>query len=142
MLNPQDDFWGPPLLDWLRTYTPTYRLTYAPTITQRGEITSTEHWGDPQAFIMISWRSDPEKGTPPSPFWDDLNRNYVQTAKFECSPCFPDDPYAWAIDYPTLAQVSLRSGRTVAGPTVWIYARKLPSGKGQANTPDSLAMRN
>jgi hypothetical protein len=73
---------------------------------------------------MLSWRSDPEKKTPSSPFWDDLKRSYELAAKFECSPCFPEDPYAWAVDYPTLARVDLFSRHTVAGPVVWIYARR------------------
>jgi hypothetical protein len=123
-LRPPDQFWSDPLLAWLRTYTPTYTLTFAPTLTRGGKTTSTEQWGNPDAFIMLSWRSDPEKKTPSSPFWDDLKRSYELAAKFECSPCFPEDPYAWAVDYPTLARVDLFSRHTVAGPVVWIYARR------------------
>ena len=123
-LKPPSDFWTQPLLRWLDTYTPTYRLTFAPTLTRRAEITSTAQWGDPDAFVMIGWRSDPEHDRPPSPFWDDLHRKYTLAARFDCSPCMPDDPYAWAVDYETLSEVNLFSRTTAGGPTVWVYRRK------------------
>jgi hypothetical protein len=124
MLNPKDDFWEAPLLSWLETYTPTYKLTFAPTITMRGEVTTTQKWGNPEAFIMISWRSDPEAGTPPTPFWEELRRDYQMAARFDCVPCFPEDPYAWALDYRELAKVDPLWGQTVAGPRVWVYTRR------------------
>lgn len=123
-LKPNDAFWRVPLLQWLSTYSPTYRMTFAPTLTRYPEKSSTAQWGSPDAFVLLSWRSDPEKGTPPSPIWDDLRRHYVLAARFDCSPCTPNDPYAWAIDYPSLERVSLRSGRNIAGPRIWVYTRK------------------
>jgi hypothetical protein len=123
-LKPHDEYWSVPLLTWLAAYTPTYKMTFAPTLTRYPEKTTTEAWGSPDAFVIISWRSDPEKGTPPSPLWADLRRKYTQVARFDCSPCFPNDPYAFAIDYDSLAQVSLRSGTNVGGPRIWVYARK------------------
>ena len=54
----------------------------------------------------------------------DLKKNYNLAARFDCSPCFPDDPYAWAIDYPSLSSVDPLSHALVGGPTVWVYERK------------------
>ncbi|MFL5732572.1 MAG: ArnT family glycosyltransferase, partial [Chloroflexia bacterium] len=129
-LKPDDEHWRVPLLQWLDTYTPTYRITFAPTLTRNptitSTVTSTAQWGNPAYFVILSWRSDPEKGTPPSPLWDDLRRNYNLSARFDCAPCFPNDPYAWAVDYRSLGFVSLRSGRNVAGPRIWVYERKSP----------------
>jgi hypothetical protein len=119
-----------PLLAWLETYTPTYKLTFAPTLTRYKERMTTADWGYPDAFVMLSWRSDPERGIPPWPIWEDLRKNYSLAARFDCSPCFPSDPYAWAIDYASLAQVRLFSGGNVAGPRIWVYTRK-PSAGGQ-----------
>lgn len=123
-LKPPVEFWSKPLLSWLETYTPTYRLMFAPTLTRRGEITSTAQWGEPNAFVMISWRSDPEKELPASPFWDDLKSKYKLAARFDCSPCLPNDPYAWAVDYDKLAEVQPLSGSNRAGPRVWIYTKQ------------------
>lgn len=126
-LKPDDEFWRVPLLAWLETYTPTYRVTFAPTLTRnvgRVEVSSTEEWGNPDAFVALSWRSDPEQGTPPSPLWDDLSAEYRLAARFDCAPCLQYDPYAWAIDYQALAQADPLRGGTVAGPRVWVYTRR------------------
>ena len=123
-LKPPEAFWREPLLSWLDTYTPTYSLQFAPSITRRAEITSTAQWGNPDAFVIISWRNDPEHSLPPSPLWDNLHLGYALAARFDCSPCFPDDPYAFSIDYPTLASISPLSGGVVAGPRIWVYRRR------------------
>lgn len=117
-------FWREPLLQWLQTYTPTYKLTFATTILKRGEVTSTHYWNDPDVFVMLSWRGDPEKSIPASPFWEELRRDYGLAARFDCNPCFPQDPYAWAVDYQTLTQVNPMASDTVAGPVVWVYRRR------------------
>jgi hypothetical protein len=90
----------------------------------RENIISTDQWGNPDAFVLISWRSDPERGTPPSPIWADLRAKYDLAARFDCSPCFEDDPYAWEIDFNMLARVNPLSRGTVGGPRVWVYTRK------------------
>ena len=123
-LKPHDEYWSQPLLQWLQTYTPTYDLSFAFTLTRDKDKTTTEQLGSPDAFVVLSWRSDPEKGTPPSPLWDDLRNKYNLAARFNCSPCLSSDPYAFAIDYPALAQVSPLSKGTVGGPTIWVYTRK------------------
>jgi hypothetical protein len=111
-------------LEWLRTYSPTYNLTFAPSVTRRQEITSTAQWGSPDAFVLISWRNDPELGVPPSPLWDDLHEKYSLAARFDCSPCFPDDPYAFAVDRSALGDVDMLGRDVAAGPRVWVYTRR------------------
>lgn len=123
-LKPHDEYWSEPLLKWLDAYTPTYNLTFAFTLTRDKEKTTTEQWGSPDAFVIISWRSDPEKGTPPSPLWDDLHRKYAMAARFDCSPCLGSDPYAFTVDYSTLVQVSVLRGGNISGPRIWVYTRR------------------
>ena len=89
-------------------------------------VLSVDEWGRPDAFVLISWRSATLGPGSTEPFWLSLTTNYTLAATFACQPCFPDDPYAWRMDYPTLARIDpfAPAGAVVAGPGVRVFLRK------------------
>jgi uncharacterized RDD family membrane protein YckC len=89
-------------------------------------VDSVDYWGRPDAFVLISWRSVYLQPGSTEPFWASLTANYTLAAEFPCAPCFPDDPYAWRMDYPTLAQIDPLAppGTIWAGPGVRVFLRK------------------
>ena len=89
-------------------------------------VESVDHWGRPDYFVLISWRSAALGPGSQEPFWASLTAGYDLVAEFPCRPCFPEDYYAWRIDYPTLAQIDplASPGALTAGPGVRIFGRK------------------
>jgi hypothetical protein len=89
-------------------------------------VPSVDFWGRPDYFVLISWRSAGLGPGSTEPFWASLTASYSLVAEFPCRPCFPEDYYAWRIDYATLAQIDpfAPPGALAAGPGVRIFGRK------------------
>jgi hypothetical protein len=88
-------------------------------------VQSMAEYHSPDYAILISWRSDDLRPGSTAPLWPSLSADYTLAQTFPCRPCFPEDYYAWRIDYPTLEQIPLVGGEPLAGgPEVRIFQRK------------------
>ncbi len=86
---------------------------------------SVAEYNWPDYIVLISWRSDDLRPGSPAPLWQSLTANYTLAQTFGCRPCFPEDYYAWRIDYPTLESIPLVGGAPLAGgPEVRVFQRK------------------
>ncbi|HMA35796.1 MAG TPA: hypothetical protein VKY74_15125, partial [Chloroflexia bacterium] len=114
---------------------PSYSLTLVPAFERRNEevgttrlavaVQSVAEYGWPDYVVLLSWRSDDLRPGSPAPLWQSLNSAYSLVQTFGCQPCFPEDYYAWRMDYPTLESIPLAGGAPlIGGPEVRIFQYK------------------
>jgi hypothetical protein len=130
--EPRERFFWTQLLDVVRAR-PAYALQLVGAVERTSAevngqrvataVRSMSEWGSPDYAVLINWRSDDLRPGSANPLWQSLNTEYRLVATFSCRPCFPEDYYAWRIDYPTLAQVPLLGGAPAGGPEVRVFQR-------------------
>ncbi|HUS16203.1 MAG TPA: hypothetical protein VM536_14490, partial [Chloroflexia bacterium] len=132
--GPQERFFWAQLLEVVRTR-PAYDLQLVGAVDRTTQevggqrvavpVRSMAEYNSPDYAILISWRSDDLRPGSTAPLWQSLSTDYSLAQTFACRPCFPEDYYAWRIDYPTLTQIPLSGGPALAGgPEVRIFQRK------------------
>ncbi len=130
----RERFFWTQLLDVVRN-APAYRLTLVGSVERTArviegqrvgvDVQSMDEWDRPDYAVLINWRSDDLRPGSAKPLWQSLTTDYTLARTFACRPCFPEDYYAWRIDYPALDSIPLLGEPApVAGPEVRVFQRK------------------